>query len=381
MVERILTLRELNRATLARQMLLERAHLSTLEAIKRLAGLQGQLPNPPYLGLWSRVHGFEREELTQLLLQRQVVRTSMMRRTLHLTTAEDYVRFRPALRSLHTRDLHAHFANQPSSSLEQARLIARMRAFVREKPRTNVELRAKLAELVPTMSERLLYKVRISLALIQVFPGGAWGVGGSPAYTEATTWLGRSFVSEAEGLRSLIVSYLAAFGPASVKDLQAWSGLTRLQPTVEALRAELVTFRDEQGRELFDVPGAPLPSAAVPAPVRFLPDFDNLVLGHQDRQRIIADQYRPLVFPGNSMVLPTFLVDGFVQGVWAIERMATGAKLLIQPFEPLTNPVRQELREEGERLMQWVTEKITTWEIAFVEYGGKALRQNLWGRL
>lgn len=305
----------------------------------------------------------------------------MMRRTLHLTTAEDYVRFRPALRSLHTRDLHAHFANQRSGWLEQERLIAQMRAFVQEKPRTNVEIRAKLAELVPTMSEQLLYKVRVSLSLIQIFPGGAWGVGGSPAYAEATAWLGRSFVSEAEGLRSLILSYLRAFGPASVKDLQTWSGLTRLQPAVEALRAELVTFRDEQGRELFDVPGAPLPSAAIAAPVRFLPDFDNLVLAHHDRQRIIADRYRPLVFPGNSMVLPTFLVDGFVCGVWKIERGATGAKLLIQPFEPLADIARQELREEGERFMQWVREKITSFEIEFVEYDGKALGQNLWGRL
>jgi hypothetical protein len=381
MAERILNLRELNRATLARQLLLERAHLSPLEAIQQLAGLQGQLPNPPYIGLWSRVHAFEREELTQSLEQRQVVRTSMMRRTLHLVTAEDYMRFRPALRSLHQRDLEAHFANQPSSCLEQDRLIAQMRAFVQEQPRTNVELRAKLAQLVPERSEQLLYKVRISLSLIQVFPGGAWGVGGSPAYTEATAWLGRSFVSEAEGLRSLILSYLRAFGPASIKDLQTWSGLSRPGPAVEALRGELVTFRDEQGRELFDVPGAPLPSAAIAAPVRFLPDFDNLVLAYQDRQRIIADRYRPLVFPGNSMVLATFLVDGFVRGVWKIEHTTTGARLLIQPFEPLADTTRQQLREEGERLMHWVREKVISFEIEFVEYDGKVLGQNLWGRL
>lgn len=381
MAERILTLHELNRATLARQLLLERAHLSALDAIKQLTGLQGQLSNPPYIGLWSRVHAFERDELTRLLEQRQVVRTSMMRRTLHLTTAEDYIHFRPALRSLHKRDLDAHFADQQAGCLDQDRLLAEMRAFLHEKPRTNVELRAKLAEMVPMMSEQLLYKVRLSLSLIQVFPGGVWGVGGSPAYAEATTWLGRSFVSEAEGLRSLIVSYLAAFGPASVKDLQIWSGLSRLQPVVEALRTELVTFRDEQGRELFDVPGAPLPPATLPAPVRFLPDFDNLVLAYQDRRRIIADAYRPFVFPGNSMVLPTFLVDGFVRGVWKIERTTGGARLLIQPFEPLSNTACQEVREEGERLMQWVREKTPTFEIVLVEYGGKVLGQNLWGRV
>ncbi|HZR39302.1 MAG TPA: winged helix DNA-binding domain-containing protein, partial [Ktedonobacteraceae bacterium] len=208
-----------------------------------------------------------------------------------------------------------------------------------------------------------------------------WGVGGSPAYTDAPTWLGRNFGSNTEGLRTLILSYLAAFGPASVKDLQIWSGLTGLARAVDALRAELVTFRDEQGRELFDVPGAPLPPANVPAPVRFLPDFDNLVLAHDDRQRIIANAYRPLVFPGHSMVLPTFLVDGFVRGVWKIERSTTQAKLLIQPFEPLTDNVRQDLLREGERLLHWAADKITSFEIAFVPYDGKSLGQNLWGSL
>jgi hypothetical protein len=380
-VERVLTLRELNRATLARQLLLERAHLSALEAIKQLAGLQGQLSNPPYIGLWSRVYAFQREELTGLLEQRQVVRTSMMRKTLHLTTTDDYSHFRLALRSLHQRDLDTHFASLSSYALPQEHLISQIQAFVQEQPRTNVQLRAKLAELVPTMNEQLLYRVRNALSLIQVFPGGAWGVGGSPAYAEATAWLGCTFAEEAEGLRFLIFSYLRAFGPASVKDLQAWSGLSRLQPVVDALRTELVTFRDEQGRELFDVPGVPLPSASVPAPVRFLPDFDNIVLAYHDRRRIIADKYRSFVFPGNSMVLPTFLVDGFVSGAWKIERTSTGARLVLQPFEPLTSIVNQQLQEEGARLLNWVSEKATTWEIVFTEYNGKALGQNLWGKL
>jgi hypothetical protein len=381
MAERILTLRELNRATLARQLLLERASLTPLDAIKRLAGMQSQLPNPPYIGLWSRLDAFQRPDLTSLLEQRQVVRTSMMRGTIHLLTAEDYLHFRPALLPLHTRDLNAYFAKKPPVGLEKDHLIAEIQAYIQEKPRTNVELRAKIAELIPNMGERLLYVVRISLPLIQTFPGGVWGVGGSPSYTEATTWLGRSFVSEAEGLRTLIYSYLAAFGPASVKDLQMWSGLSRLSPAVDALRAELLTFRDEEGRELFDLPGAPLPEADRPAPVRFLPDFDNLVLAHDNRQRIIADAYRPYVFPGYSLVLPTLLVDGFVRGVWKIERTPTGAKLLIQPFEPLTRKVQEEVQEEGERLLSWVVEKATSVEMAVIPYDGKASGQNLWGSL
>ena len=379
--DRILTLRELNRATLARQLLLERTSLAPLAAIKQLAGLQGQLSNPPYMGLWSRLQAFQRADLTHLLEQRQVVRTSMMRRTLHVTSAEDYMFFRPALQSLHIRTLDTYFREQQTNSLALERVVAEVQAYLQEKPRTNVDLRARLAEMMPEMGERLLYMVRIYLPLIQVFPGGAWGVGGSPAYTEASSWLGRSFATPGAGLRALLFSYLAAFGPASVKDMQIWSGLSRLQPVIDALRSELTILRDEQGRELFDLPGAPLPSAHTPAPVRFIPDFDNLVLAHDNRQRIISDAYRPFVFPGRSSVLPTFLVDGFVRGVWHIERGPASARLLIQPFEPLADETRQELRAEGAQLLQWAADKASAFEIEFVAYGEKASKQNMWGSL
>jgi hypothetical protein len=305
----------------------------------------------------------------------------MMRRTLHLTTAEDYLHFKPALQTLHARNLDAYFSKWSANGLVKERLLAEIQTYLQEKPRTNVDLRARLAEMAPGMDELLLYYVRASLPLIQVFPGGSWGVGGSPAYTEASAWLGRAFAAPKEGLRTLIRSYLAAFGPASVKDLQIWSGLSRLQTAVDTLRPELTTFRDEQGRELFDLPGAPLPDADTPAPVRFIPDFDNLLLAYDNRQRIIADQHRPFVSPGLSSVLPTFLVDGFVCGTWKIERTTSGAKLIIQPFEPLTTNVSQDLREEGERLLHWVADKATVFEIEFVTYDGKKSGQNMWGSL
>ncbi|GHO77687.1 hypothetical protein KSD_54580 [Ktedonobacter sp. SOSP1-85] len=381
MGERILTLRELNRATLARQLLLERASITPLAAIRQVAGLQGQLANPPYMGLWSRLRAFQREDLTNLLERREVVRTSMMRRTLHLTTTEDYVNFRPALATLHARQLESFFGQPLASGLTRERLLAEMQGFLREKPRTNVELRTRLAELVPQMDERLLYAVRAALSLIQVFPGGAWGVGGSPAYAEAQAWLGRSFVPPAEGLRVLIRSYLAAFGPASTKDLQIWSGLSHLQSAVEILRPELTTFRDEQGRELFDLPGALLPSRHTPTPVRFIPDFDNLILAYNDRQRIIPEHYRSYVTPGRSLVLPTFLVDGFVSGIWYIERTPTIARLILQPFEPLPLSISQELQAEGQRLLAWAAEKIDTFEIVVSVYDGSGGKQNMWGRL
>jgi hypothetical protein len=381
MAERILTLHELNRATLARQLLLERASITPLAAIKQIAGLQAQLANPPYMGLWSRLQSFQRADLTRLLEQREVVRTSMMRRTLHLTTTEDYLHFRPALATLHARHLESFFGQSQACGLTREHLLAEIQDFLREKPRTTAELRARLAELIPQMDERLIYAVRVSLSLIQVFPGGVWGVGGSPAYAEAQVWLGRLFVSPTEGLRTLIRSYLAAFGPASVKDLQIWSGLSRLQPAVEALRSELITFRDEQGHELFDLPDAPRPSAHTPAPVRFIPDFDNLILAHEDRQRIIPDCYRSFVMPGRSLVLPTFLVDGFVSGIWHIERTPTVVRLVIQPFESLPVSTLQELQAEGQRLLTWVTEKRDTFEIVVNAYDGKGGKQNMWGSL
>lgn len=381
MAERILTLRELNRATLARQLLLERAKITPLTAIRQVAGLQAQLANPPYMGLWSRLQDFQRADLTGLLERREVVRTSMMRRTLHLTTAEDYLHFRPALAALHARHLENFFGQPRVWGITRESLLAEIQDFVREKPRTTVELRIRLAELVPQMDERLLYAVRASLSLIQVFPGGAWGVGGSPAYAEALIWLGRSFVPPTEGMHALIRSYLAAFGPASVKDLQIWSGLSRLQPAVEALRHELITFRDGQGRELFDLPDAPRPSEHTPAPVRFIPDFDNLILAHQDRQRIIPDRYRSSVIPGKSLVLPTFLVDGFVSGIWHIERTPTTVRLVIQPFESLSANTLQELQAEGQRLLTWATEKRDTFEIVVSAYSGRGGKQNMWGSL
>lgn len=381
MAARILTQRELNRATLARQLLLERANIAPLAAIRQVAGLQAQLANPPYMGLWSRLQAFQRNDLTGLLEKREVVRATMMRRTLHLTTAEDYQHFQPALATLHARHLEGFFGQPLVSGFTREHLLAEIQGFLREKPRTNVELRARLAELVPQMDARLLYAVRASLSLIQVFPGGSWGVGGSPAYAEALAWLGRSFVPPAEGLRSLIRSYLTAFGPASVKDLQTWSGLSRLQSAVEELRPELITFCDEQGRELFDLPAAPRPAAHSHAPVRFLPDFDNLILAHDDRRRVIPNHYRSFVMPGRSLVLPTFLIDGFVSGIWHIERTPAVVRLIIQPFESLPACDIQELQAEGQRLLTWAAEKSDTFEIAVRAYDGRGGKQNMWGRL
>ena len=367
--ERVLTLRELNRATLARQLLLDRAALPVADAVARLGGLQAQVPNPPYIGLWTRLRDFRRDDLTCLLEERRVVRAPLLRSTLHLFTAEDYALLRPALQPALTRALAAFFG-QRAKGLDIARLVAAARDHLRETPRTFTELRARLSEIEPDRDpEALAYAVRTYLPLVQTPPGGAWGSGGSPAYALAEPWLGRPLAAPEESLPLLIRRYLAAFGPATVQDIQAWSGLTGLKGAVEALKPELRRCRDERGKELLDGADQPLPPADAPAPPRFLPEYDNLVLSHADRARVIADEHRPKVFLSAGRVRATFLVDGFVHGAWRIERTGGAARLVIEPFAPLSGEARDALLEEGERLVRFVEDGAADFA---VEFAGRA---------
>jgi hypothetical protein len=214
--------------------------------------------------------------------------------------------------------------------------------------------------------QQIADSVRMHLALIQTLPAGTWGFTGKPVHMLASTWLGRPIVSSQDGLPDLIRRYLAAFGPASVGDMQSWSGLTGLQHVFDALRSELRMYRDEQGRELFDLPDAPMPSAEMPAPVRFLPAFDNLIYGYADRRRVISESNRPFLSRGN-IVVQVFLVDGFVRGMWKIERQGSSAMLVIERFEELSSLTQQELQEEGERLLHWAASDAETFDIQFRE--------------
>jgi len=346
-------------------MLLERQPLSALEAVGRLAGLQAQVPNPPYIGLWSRLRDFQRDELTRLIQQRQVVRATMMRHTLHLFTAADYLRFRHAIQPALTRNWQT-ITRTRLQGLDVERAVETARAYVAQQPRTFVEIRDLLAKLEPERDpSALAYTARTFLPLVQMPPGGTWGVGGSATQMLAEDWLGQPLTPADEGLPDLIRHYLAAFGPATVADVQTWSGLPALKGAVATLKPELRTFRDEQGRELFDLPDAPLPSADTPAPVRFVPDFDNLILSHADRRRVLPDEYRKYVFFA-PRVLATFLVDGFVAGAWKIERVKRMARLIIEPFAPLAEDVRLALTEEGERLLRFVEDDAEAFEVQFV---------------
>ncbi len=364
MPDRILTPRELNRATLARQMLLEREKTSVPDAVERLVGLQAQVPSPPFIGLWTRLRNFRREDLTAAMEKRQVVRAALMRSTLHLMTAGDYVLLRQAIQPALVRGLNAFFGKR-AKDLDVEKLIAAARKALEERPLAQGELRDVLSEVEPNRDvAALAYAVRTYLPMVQIPSGGRWGYSNRPPYALPESWLGAS-VSEDDQPRELLRRYLTAFGPATVQDAQAWSGLTRLKETIEALKPELSVFRDERGRELFDLPGAPLPSPDTPAPVRFVPEYDNLVLSHADRTRVIADEYRKAVFLSAGRVRATFLVDGFVAGVWKVEKSRNLATLVLEPFKRLSKQDHDSLTEEGEKLVRFVGDDVKAHSVRF----------------
>jgi hypothetical protein len=348
--EPTLTLRELNRALLARQLLLERAQLTPLAAIARLIAMQAQVPRPPFLGLWTRVHGFVREQLRVLLHSRAVVRATFLRGTLHLVTAADFLTFRAAFQPM----LNASFRALLKDRVAELDLTA-LAAFARTQlPSTFEALRPQLVAQFPRHDERALgYAVRMYLPLVQVPTAEPWAFPASAAFDSAESWLAKTLCPEL-AFAALVRRYLAAFGPASVKDAQRWSGIPDLKPAFETLRPELITFRDDKRRELFDLRDAPRPSADQVSPVRLLPDYDNLVLGHDDRRRIIADEHRPALTTKNLQVKATFLVDGFVAGTWTIERKRQAATLTLTPFGKLAKSARSALEAEAEAMLQFV---------------------------
>ncbi|MBP1990561.1 winged helix DNA-binding domain-containing protein [Paenibacillus eucommiae] len=354
--------RALGRALLERQLLLSRSNMSVLNAIDHLVGLQAQAPTPPYIGLWTRLAGFHHDDLAQLIKDRQVVRIALMRSTIHLVTASDSLALRPILQSVLDRGLKSSFGKS-LAEVDTEALAAAGRALVEEQPLTFSELGNLLREQWPDREPAALAgAVRTLVPLIQVPPRGLWGCSGQASHTSAEAWLGKPISSDSSP-DEMILRYLAAFGPATVKDMQVWSGLTRLREVTERLRSRLRTFRDEQGSELFDLPDAPLPDPDTPAPPRFLSEFDNMLLSYADRTRIIAEAYRPLVFTINGIIRATILVDGFVRGIWRIERQRSSATLIIEPFEPLSQQEIHALSEEGSRLLNFAADDASTHDI------------------
>src|ERR671933_1108518 len=355
--DRVLTLRELNRATLERQMLLRRWKLSAAEAIDYLVGMQAQAPNPPYIGLWTRLEGFHPDELACLITDRRAVRIALMRNTVHLVSARDCLKLRPLVQPVLDRGVYVNRTYRAGiEEMDIEALVATGRALLEERPRTAKELGELLRERWPDRDAASLARaIRHLVPLVQVPPRGVWGKSGQATHTTAEAWLGRP-LDPNPSLEEMVVRYLGAFGPATVKDVQTWSGLTRLGEVVERLRARLRTFRDGHGRELFDLPDAARPDPNTPSPPRFLPQFDNLILSHADRTRIIAEEYRKVIASRNGMVPATVLVDGFVRGTWKTGRTSGKATLVIEPFESLSKEDRDALSEEGRRLVRFVAE-------------------------
>ncbi len=361
MAPRTLTQRDLNRALLARQMLFQRTAIKPIEAIERLAGLQAQVPNPPYIGLWTRLATFERDDLTQLMQDGKVVRAAMMRSTLHLVTADDHRRLRAVLQPALDRALRS-FYGKGTRSLDIDKLVAAARPFLAEAPRTTGELKARLLEIEPAADgDAMAYAVRNNLPLVQVPPSGTWR-SGTPSYTLAEAVVGPVAPPD---LGYILRRYLAAFGPASVMDFQFWTGLTRMKKAVEAYRDELRVFRDESGTELFDLPDAPLPDPDTPAPPLFMPEYDNLIISHKDRTRVISNESYSKVFLSAGRVSATILIDGFVAGVWKIKRNKADAVLNITPFVALTSNQQQALTEEGERLLRFIEDDAAVFDVRF----------------
>jgi Winged helix DNA-binding domain len=346
-----LTRRQLNRATLARQLLLARARVSAVQAVERLCGMQAQEAKPPFVGLWTRVEGFRREDLHAALHEREVVRAMLMRATLHLASARDYRALRMVLQPAMTQAMRV--LRERAAGLELEKLLPAARRLLGQEPRTFTELRALLQKEFPHVDERALgYAVRTQLPLVMVPTGDRWAFPSVADFTPAETWLDAP-IPDDRAPAALALRYLTAFGPATAADLQTWSGLTGTGRVMAALRPRLRVFRDERGRELFDAPEAPRPHEDEAAPARFLPEFDNLVLAHADRTRVLADEHRGLVVTRNLRVRPTFLVDGFVRGTWEVRRTRGAATLRLAPFQALPRRAAGELAEEGEALLRF----------------------------
>ncbi len=361
-----LSLHDLNRATLARQMLLERASLPVPAAIERLVGLQAQQSMPPFVGLWTRLRDFRREDLSRLIADRAVVKATLMRATLHLVTAADYLALRGTLQpALDKAFSSVSVVRDHSAGIDFERVIEAARAFIADAPRTFAEISAILTDLVPGEEiGPMRYAVRTRLPLIQVPVDRDWSYPGNPQWTLAETWLGES-IPVASDIPQLVRRYLAAFGPATSADFQTWSGLPAMKSEIDALKPELRVLRDERGREVLDLPDQSLPDGDTPASPRFLPEFDNLLLAHKDRTRVVADEHRKRVYLPGLRVAATILVDGFVRGAWHIDKAKGAATLVIEPFEALQKTDRDVLAEEGERLVRFVEPGAKSHDVRF----------------
>lgn len=354
MPPRTLTTQELNRTHLRRQHLLQRSTMDVRDMLSAVAGLQAQEVKDPYLALWSRLNGFQHDHLGTMLQDRSAVRASLMRGTIHLVTAQDYLTFFPATYQLHVRAVYSVSSARLVPGEHHAAIAAQARELLDEQPLTAAQIGNALKDSWPDYEPGSLGQVvRFLLPLVQVPPRGVWGSGISsrPAWTMPHNWLGTDVPEEVGQPHELVRRYLRAFGPASLPDITMWSGVTGLKDALAGLSDELVTYHNAAGATLYDLAGLDIIDADVPAPVRFLPGFDNALLGHKDRSRIISDEHRAIIGTPNGMFASTFLVDGFVAGVWRVR----DGHIELAAFGSLSRQDREAVEHEAEHLAPFWT--------------------------
>jgi hypothetical protein len=363
-VTAVLTRRALNRSLLERQHLLRRVRLPAIEMIEGLVGMQAQVPGDPYLGLWSRIEDFRADELAGLITERRAVRaTTLLRTTIHLVSARDALTLRAILQPVAERQWRYSPFARGLAGVDVEEVVRAGRAMLAERPHTTGELGKRLHELWPDREPaHLAYAIRFLVGLVQIPPRGVWGLSGRPVLDTIEHWLGEPLDEQAT-TDDLVVRYLAAFGPATVMDVQTWSWLTGVRAVVERLRPRLRTFRDDAGRELFDVPDGPLPDPDTPAPVRFLPEYDNLVLSHEDRSRVLDRK-----FGSGDWLRGSVLVDGFVAGTWRIDVGGGGLALLtIGLFTGLSPTDHADVEAEAARVAAFLAPLATQREVQISE--------------
>lgn len=346
-----LSLRTLNRTLLLRQHLLERVGMPAAKLIEHLVGMQAQVPENPYVAMWSRLKGFDPMELSNLISKRKAVRGSLMRATLHLVTARDWHRMRPLFQPHLTRTLDGTAWGKATADLDRTRMLAVATEALEQQPMGRMELGRLLEKRFPSYDADSLGAAAVYLStLVQVAPRGMWKRSGKPEWTTTKAWLGRD-IDTNPSIDKLLLRYFARFGPATVADAANWSRLTGLREVVDRLGKRLRTYRNEDGRELFDVPEGEFADAEVDAPIRFLPEYDNLFLGHADRRRIGSDAglVRGPVL-GNAPIL----VDGTIQAMWRIKRTKKTATMYIEPLRPLKKAMRSSVLEEGAALFEFL---------------------------
>jgi DNA glycosylase AlkZ-like len=352
-----LTRRQLNRATLARQLLLERSDLSVSRAVEHLVGLQSQAPLAHYVALWSRLADFDPTDAGAALESGDLVRTHAMRATVHLFSRRDALRIRALMQPM----LAARFGSSPFPKLlpnvDLDDVCREARSLATERPVGRVELGRRLAELFPGAPEEpLAYAVTYLEPMAQVPPRGVWGKRAPVRWQTYRGWLGADANTPAS-IDQLVLRYLAAFGPATVADIRTWSGLSGLREVVDRLATDLRIFADESGRELLDLPEAPRPAADVAAPVRFLPEYDNVLLSHDDRNRIIPDRRPVPLPPGDGARVGTVLVDGDFRGTWQLLSTKQTADLQVAAAG-LSGSETSQLEEEGQRLRTFLNPRL-----------------------